>query len=199
MRVLISGILGAAVSAGVWLGLEHSVQKDLAWLMILVGLVTGYCVHRAAGSNAGAGYLRGALAVVLSLLAIVGGQRVYAQYMQSVNKSDAIETVRGEEPDGDGSAQESDEPAEEDQDEEGDAEDEYTKTIRDQSARLGEAGRGAGQKGIKNNLTEMEMLWMCVSALVAYLVGKGTGPVAASAKPEEPSGGPPPEGGEQDA
>jgi len=176
MRVLICGVIGAAAAAAAWLGLEHVLQKDVGWLAVLVGLVTGFSVHKGAGAATGGGYARGGLAALLALAAIVGGRQVYAKVMESVNDTAAPVAVvsTGEEAVVDDSGEVSSEGA---------------VTVVEEAPMEGlsrDGGGGAQKVPMKKRDFQMEMVWMCAAALVAYIVGKG--PDAVPVADEESEG-----------
>ena len=89
MRVLIGGIVGAVVAAVVWMAIEHNTKRELGWMAVAVGLMTGLAVRRAAGAGARASYVRGALAVVLAMIACVGARQVYANVISQASKGTA--------------------------------------------------------------------------------------------------------------
>ncbi len=183
MRVLICGIVGAAAAAAVWLGLELWLQKDIGWLALAVGLVTGLSVHKAAGGATGGGYVRGGLAALLALAAIVGGYKLKAKVMEAVNDAAAAVAV----------ASVAEDLADDDSD------DTVTSGAADSRVELppieqigiGEAG---GHKvSLKKRCSQMDMVWMCAAALVAYIFGKGRDPILATAEqtgeqPQDDSG-----------
>jgi hypothetical protein len=187
MRVLICGVIGAAAAAAAWLGLEHVLQKDIGWLAVLVGLVTGLSVHKGAGAATGGGYARGGLAALLALAAIVGGRQVYAKVMEAVNDTAAPVAVVS--------------TAEETIDDSGEVTSEGSATTveeyqPEEPSRMGDGG--AQKLPMKKRISEMEMVWMCAAALVAYIVGKGPDPVpVADEEAEGESGEAPPESQEE--
>ncbi len=161
MRILICGVVAAAAAAAVWLGLEHYLQKDLGWLALAVGLVTGLSVHKAAGGATGGGYARGGFAALLALAAIVGGRQVYAKVMEAMNDTaTAIAVVSVAEDQADDSA---DAATSEGTDSE-------VEPRRSERSRTQGAG---GHTVLKKRFSQMEMVWMCAAVLVAYVVGKG--------------------------
>lgn len=175
MRVLISGILGAAASSFVWFYLEHATKSEMGWLAIGVGLVTGLCVNAAAGAASRESFGRAALAVILTLTAVVGGRAVYAKVMQTMNTVETVGPVadvtqeaeaEGEAGGGEGEVTEVEEP--------------------DMSLRIPD-GAGAGvklEKPAMNSLSVLDMVYMGVSALVAYVIGKGR--TTSTVAPSEP-------------
>jgi hypothetical protein len=167
MRVLIGGLIGAAVSAAAWFGLEYATGREFGWLAIAVGVATGMCVNAAAGAGAAASYGRAALAVMLTMLALVGGRVVYAQIMRSVSQVTTV--VPGE----DLAAAEATEQ---------EAQEAVGATAGDAAApaeRTPLDFRGAGgltfQKPKATTMSEFDMLWMGLAALMAYFFGKGSG------------------------
>jgi len=180
MKVLISGIVGAAVATAAWLVLEHITQLDLGWLACLVGLVTGISIHLAAGPNARESFGRGALAVLLTLAACAGGRMLYAQYMRSIGNELNVKiakTVETEETDDEQDAIATDEVIE--QESVVSREDLAPESLRMQ------------KPTIKETVTEKDMLWLCLAALAAYITGKGRDNPPAEAIAESQGQAPP--------
>jgi hypothetical protein len=169
MRVLLGGLVGAIVSAAAWFFLEYTLMKEMGWLAIGVGLVTGLCINAAAGAGAVESYGRGALAVILALVGIVGGRAAYVKVMQNVSRVTTIAPA-GEEV-GDAPAEKVAEPTAE-----GDAapvaENAEQQIARPDGARISGTKM---QKPTVNSYKEMEVVWMAVAALAAYVTGKGSG------------------------
>lgn len=191
MRVLICGVIGAVVAAAAWLGLEHYLQRDVGWLAVAVGLVTGLSVHKGAGSALGGGYARGGLAALLALAAIVGGRQVYAKVMEAVNESaKAVVTAPVE------GTKTADDSGDEDTSSSG-VTDPEVEDLREGPSRMGGV---AGQKmPMKKRFSEMEMVWMVGAALLAYITGKGPDPVPVSEeKADEKTDEPPPAQGDSE-
>ncbi|MEM8944952.1 MAG: hypothetical protein AAGD11_07180 [Planctomycetota bacterium] len=163
MRALLGGIVGAVVSATAWLGIEHIQQTNYGWLVILVGLVTGVSVNKA-GAGSSAGFARGALAMVLTLAGIVGGQKGYAKFMEATTSTEAVATAAAIEVGGD------DEEAD---DEEADADSERTPAPPIETTPVDLGSRSYSKSAMKKNFGEWDMIWMCVAALAAYVTGKG--------------------------
>lgn len=166
MRVLIGGLIGAAVSSAVWFGLEYAMQREFGWLAIAVGVITGLCINAAAGAGAAASYGRAALAVLLTMLALVGGRLAYAQIMRSVSQ---VTTVVADD------KALRDAPAQEAQETNGEAVADVA--VANDRAALdlrGEPGLNF-QKPKATTMSELDMLWMGLAALMAYFFGKGSG------------------------
>jgi hypothetical protein len=167
MRVLIGGFIGAAVSAAAWFGLEYATGREFGWLAIAVGVITGICVNVAAGAGAAASYGRAALAVLLTMLALVGGRVVYAQVMRSVSQVTTV--VPGED------LAAADTPVQEAQEADGETTGDATVPAeRTPFDFRGEPGLSF-QKPKATSLNELDMLWMGLAALMAYFFGKGSG------------------------
>ncbi len=174
MRVLIGGVIGAAVAATVWLGLEFYLKQEFGWLACFVGVVTGLCVHKAAGANASGSYARGALAVAIALGAIVFGRQAYAKVMQVVVNQDKAAVVA----DVDTDASRAGEDDSEDVSEETDA-------LLFPEMEIESSVLGDQNLPLEKRFTEMDTVWMCVGALAAYVIGKGRDQVRVSVQDEE--------------
>ena len=188
MRALLGGLIGAAASAAGWLAVEHFQQASYGWMVVLVGLVTGFCVHKAGEGNSG-GFARGALAIILTLAAIVGGRQVYAKIMQASSTAASavtVDTAKVEVPD-----------ADEEEADTGEAPAPVvTPELAEDAGALGK--RGYSKTAMKKNLSEMDMVWMCVAALASYVIGKGGDEPAPGEEGEQGEGQPEQsEGGDQ--
>ena len=186
MRVLICGIIGAIAAAAGWMALEHTYTQEFSWMAVVVGLVTGLAINGAAGAKARGSYVRGALAVALALVACVFCRQVYAKVMAKTNVgASAVATA---------------EPAEE-------VDDTKTETaepeVKNESERTNplnveRGGGGASVRGMRidKGLSQWDMLWLSLSALSAYVVGKGRDKVVAQ---EEAAENPEPAEGSSEA
>lgn len=171
MRVLVCGVVAAAASAAVWLGLEYFLLMEIGWLAIAVGLVTGWSVRKSAGTATGGGYARGGLAALLALAAIAGGQQIKAKVMEALNDSAtpiAVVSMTEDQADDDSA-------------------DAATSAAADSEVELEQPpieriGIGAPGRHKMSRFSEMGMVWMCAAGLVAYIIGKGRDPIPASAE-----------------
>ena len=176
MKILFGGIIGAAVAVAVWLGLEHVTQMDLGWLACGVGVITGYCVHRAAGPNSGGSFVRGGLSVLLALVAIVGGRQVYAKVMEAITDKASVMIVASEP----GAIKALDDTS-------GDSTVTSQRSSPLEERQTAPVGMGPISKpSLKRSFSEWDMLWMCLAALAAYIVGKGRDEALPSAALDEP-------------
>jgi hypothetical protein len=180
MKTLISGIVGAAVAAVAWMALEHVTHKDFGWLALVVGLVTGVAVHWGAGAHARESFARGALAVLLTLTACVGGRMLYVAYVRSVSQQVTTHVAQV--------AKQLEQEARQDAD---DAEASAEAPPPADSRERDDRPRVKLQRPtLKQPITQWDMLWLCLAALVAYVTGKGvdrqpppTEPAATDAQP----------------
>lgn len=181
MRVFLGGLIGAAVAAAVWLGLEHVTQLNLGWLSCAVGAVTGFSVHRAAGPGSGGSFVRGALAVCLALVAIVGGRQVYVKVMAANTGTPIPKTFVApivSEPEAAEGQEESDAALPQTPD-------------RTRQRLLNAEAVSSPKVPFKNSHSDWDMLWMCLAAIAAYVIGKGRDEVPSPAASDEPQPDPP--------
>jgi hypothetical protein len=182
MRVLVGGIVGAAASAAAWFFLEYATGHEMGWLAILVGIVTGLCIDSAAGPSATESYARGALAVILTMIAMVGGRAVYAKVMQNVAHVGTLAPV----------ARTVDDTAAQGTVQVAQGDNAVAEPIADQQvqatrARTGDASLRMAKPTV-NSYKEMEVVWMAAAALCAYFTAKGSGTASPIMKNDAPEG-----------
>ncbi len=163
MRGLLCGVIGAAASAAAWLAAEHYQQANYGWMVCLIGVVTGISIKKASTSGA-SGFARGALAIILTLAAILGGRQVYARIMESTSTGDQPAQIILD-PEGEAEDEEAENT------EAPPAKTELPEPIEDLSA-LGKTNYS--KSAMKKNMSDRDMLWLCVAALAAYVTGKGS-------------------------
>ena len=174
MRALLGGLVGAAASAAAWFFIEYATKHELGWLAIAVGLVTGLCVNAGAPAGAAQSYGRAALAVALTMVAIVGGRAVYAKVMQNMIQVTSTMPAAPTLPPGAVSAET------EQAEEAGTAEEETVAAANEQGERQATGalnGKSRIPKPTVNSYKELVVVWMALAALAAYLTGKGSGKV----------------------
>ena len=170
MRVLVGGIIGALASAAAWFFLEYATGHEMGWLAIAVGAITGLCISAAAGAGSGESYARGALAVALTMVAMVGGRFVYAKVMQNVSQVTTLAPAAQAADDaGEGAAQVAQG--------EGAAAAVDERQAQALPVRTGD-GRVRMPKPTASTYEDINMVWMAVAALLAYFTGKGSGKTA---------------------
>jgi hypothetical protein len=169
MRVLLGGLVGAAASAAAWFFIEYATGQEFGWLAIAVGFITGMCINAAAGAGAAASYGRAALAVILTMMAMILGRTAYATIMQNVTNVTTIAPAAGNADDG--------APvAEEGASTEGAVE--VAPVERDRGSLGGPSTGLRMQRPTAGSVSELDMLWMGLAALAAYFTGKGSGRAA---------------------
>ena len=189
MKTLIAGIIGAAVAAVAWIGIEQAAAREIAWLACGVGLITGLAV-RAAAEHSGESIGRGALAAILALAACFGSFQMKVAYLknknkdaaepqvaQAVEKSDKADAADGEEAENP-EAEVNDQPVE-----------------RRDTSPMANVQTPAGLKAPQDTLSDWSMVWLSLSAVLAYVVGKGSSAVA----PATEEGAAPEDAGAADA
>jgi len=167
---LFGGIVGGAIGAAIWVAIEYSTQSEYGWIAWPVGLLVGLGVHKAASADIRGGFLRGAVAALLALAAVIGAGKAKAVVMTKMaekaaepanisakashdahDASEETETANGEAP--------------EVQD--------LLNVLESPSTSIIESSMPNKQG---NAFKEKDMLWLCLSAVTAYMVGKGSGP-----------------------
>lgn len=84
VMALVGGIIGGVIGAAVWAGISYSTNHEIGWIAWGVGFVVGAGVRLGAQDWDGA--VPGMLAVVLAVLAVLGGK--YASASLLVSKFD---------------------------------------------------------------------------------------------------------------
>jgi hypothetical protein len=203
MKVLLGGIIGAAASVAAWLGLDHVTQLDLSWLVCSVGVITGYCVHCAAGPRSGGSFVRGGLSVLLALVAIVGGRLAYAKVMEANTGQAAAVTVAKQSGGDEAQVEEvQDVEARKVETQEVETQEETEETTEESTATSQRSAmvddRSVAPVGMgpiatpsrKLTFSQFDMLWMSLAALAAYIIGKGRDEVQTTAAAKEPQSEP---------
>jgi hypothetical protein len=170
---LFGGILGGAFGAAVWVAIECTTGKEFAWMAWPIGLLVGWGVHKFAAADTRGGFMRGALAALLALAAILGAgwskQKIMTKQAAQAATPAVVGASSGTGEDGQNNAETS-------------GSDQVKVDLRELPT-----GRfsGTGEARSRNAFQNMDMLWLCLAALTAYVVGKGPG--TDSAGSEEPA------------
>ncbi len=184
MRVLLGGLVGAAASAAAWFFVEYATGHEFGWLAIAVGFITGMCINAAAGAGAAASYGRAALAVILTMMAMILGRTAYAKVMQNVTHVTTIAPAASKDAD--------DAPAAR---QEGAATEGAVEAVPVERERGSLGGPNTGlrmQRPTAGSVSELDdMLWMGLAALAAYFTGKGSGKTAPVVVETTPDGAAP--------
>ena len=162
LKWLIAGIIGGAVGAAVWVAVELYTGHEVAWLCVLVGVLTGLSV-RAATTRETRGYLSGAVAAIITLGAIIGSAKVMERIVveRSAESTDRA-TVRKAAPEPSEDPAHAETPA----DTEPDSAD---TTRRRQPTR---ADSGASQIVTRQSFPMGKMVLFGCAGLIAYFIGK---------------------------
>ena len=167
---LFGGIIGGAIGAAAWVGIEYATNSEYGWIAWPVGLLVGVGVRKGASADIRGGFFRGAVAALLALAAVMGAKYSLAKVMTmqaekaaepakiAANVSTDARTVETTKPSG--------------------ATNDIQEVLRTDTAIM--KSRIAKKSGSAFN--ELDMLWLCLSAFTAYIVGKGSG---ASSLPTE--------------
>ena len=175
---LFGGIVGGVIGALAWVAIEYTTESEFAWMAWPVGLLVGWGVHQYAAADTRGGFLRGALAALLALAAILGAgwskQKIMTKQAAQA-ATPAVVTSSGTGVDGQNDA-------------------ETSENIDRVNVDLGELPAGLFPGTVearpRNAFRNMDMVWLCLAALTAYVVGKGPG--TDSAGSEEPASEEPP-------
>jgi hypothetical protein len=203
-KSLVGAIIGGALGIVLLWFVQHHHGWDDYWMALPVALLTGLGVRFAAKVKGHPSYLRGALTGILSIAMFILGQYVVAQVVTrgaAAKQISAQEPPQGPAADEAGSAEENSEasadgaqapPAQEDESAQAAAdeqtEDQPQPATNDEPADATE-GTGAGSVQARVPLakqwTTMDLLWLCIAALIGYSLGRGS-----DAKPGEAANSP---------
>jgi hypothetical protein len=165
LNCLFGGIVGGVIGAAIWVSVEYSLQSEFAWMAWPVGLLVGWSVRKCAATDMRGGFLRGALAALLALAAIMGAgwskQKILTTQAGQVI-APAVVVTTGESEIGEQKTT-----------------NETTEAIEPVTVDIGTPSTGLFHGSIDpkagNAMQNMDMLWLCLAALTAYVVGKGAG------------------------
>jgi hypothetical protein len=170
-RTIIGAVIGAAIGIAIMVAVYLALGFDKVWMALPVAILTGLGVRTMVATGGHASYLRGAITGVLALGAYLAGGQVVAMVMQQ-RASAAAESTRIDRPadEGDKATEDGDEAGEEPAEEKADE----PKAAPPPSSR---PVAGAMKKStVPQNLTTLDFIVLCVSALIAYELGRGTAP-----------------------
>jgi hypothetical protein len=164
-RALLGAIIGAAVSIGLLVAVYIAFDLDKTWLALPVAILTGLGVRMMVSTSGHASYLRGALTGAIALGAYLLGWYVVAQVAQA-NASKAAEPRITQQA-------AADQP--EDTDDADAAKDEEPETPKAPAERTVRPAAATGQKAqMPKSFEPLDFVFLCVSALIAYELGRGT-------------------------
>jgi hypothetical protein len=163
-KALVGAIIGAALGIGLLVAVFLLFQLDAVWLSIPVALLTGLGVRMLVSTSGHASYARGALTGLLALAAYLGGWFVVKEVAQASANAPAKRPPPATQQADDEADENSDEPAE------ASTPPLVQPIVRD--PRGGAALRKAPQPG----QSTMDYIWLAIAGLVAYELGRGSGP-----------------------
>ncbi|MCI0331852.1 MAG: hypothetical protein L0228_01340 [Planctomycetes bacterium] len=163
-KAIVGAIIGAAIGIGVLVAVYLIFKIDKVWLALPVAILTGLGVRMMVSTTGHASYLRGAITGVLALGAYLLGWYAVAGLAQRYASaaSEPRAKVAAEQPAESGDAEKA-------TDEEKAPEAKAPEPERPRPA----AARGQKAQ-MPKGFSTMDFVWLCVSALVAYELGRGT-------------------------
>jgi hypothetical protein len=178
-RAIIGAVIGAAIGIAVLVAVYLALQIDSVWLALAVAVLTGLGVRMMVTTGGHASYLRGAITGAMALGAYLLGWYLVAMLAQqnAAKASQPTPTARSAEADADEKADDNeakgDEPADD----------------------ADEAPKARPATGIARRDAPTPKMWsgwdfvlLCVSALIAYELGRGTAAAPATVASDEPPG-----------
>jgi hypothetical protein len=188
-KTLVGAIIGGALGIVVLLFVQHHHGWDGYWMALPVALLTGLGVRLAAKVKGHPSYLRGALTGLLSIALFIAGQYVVAQVVtrgaaaKPVPTQESVVRPAADEANTENEAAAIEEPAAapqtQDQEAAEPAADEQAAPADDE--RTGPV-EGVGQAPmiartpLAKQWTTMDLLWLCIAALIGYSLGRGSEP-----------------------
>lgn len=162
-KALVGAIIGAALGIAALIAIQHFAQKDSTWLAIIVALLTGLGVRTMVSTSGHASYLRGAMTGVLALAAYWGGTQLFTYLVTQgiltkqiaaapAVAADLKEAAKGEA--GEGEAVAPVEPV----------------VVQPSGPIPG----GINRPRPPQEVNYWDMAWLCIAALLAYELGRGT-------------------------
>lgn len=186
-KAIVGAIVGAVIGVVLMFVLYQTTALATVWLAVLVALFTGVGVRIAGATSGGASYLRGAVTAILALAAYSVGCGVIAGYAQTQAAKAATPSI----------IEQAAEPAVEEQGEEAqteapaDAEDAAAPPAQMKAqAQPRPQGSGKPVAAMAQGLSIYDYIVLCISALIAYELGRGSASKTASAgkEPATPAG-----------
>lgn len=165
-KTLVGALIGAAVGVGLLVAAYLVFKQQGMWLAIVVALATGLGVKAAVSTSGHPSIARGAITLVLALLAYLGGWWLVA----GLAKGQAMVAAKQAAP---ASAEEKGEESPEAPSEEVA---EPTPLVAAEPIPGGRGGDGAAARKVAApGASPLDFVWLAIAALVAYELGRGTG------------------------
>ncbi len=167
MRTLFGALVGALLGGAITAGLTSAYNVQAYWPVVLAGLVAGVAMRKLA-SNDHVSYLRGALAALATVLAMIGGPLVGAKLISQQKPTiSKVETTAAAVEDA--TAKDSDEGGE---------------VVEQEPPPTPILSQAKGSIGKQSDINPLDAILMAVGCLLAYQIGKGS-ELATVAAPEE--------------
>jgi hypothetical protein len=182
-RTVIGAIIGAAIGIAIMVAAYLALSFDKVWLALPVAILTGLGVRMMVATGGHASYLRGAVTCALALAAYLVGWNVVATLAQQ-NAAKAAESTRAEAADaGDKSSADAEKA-------DGGATADETKPadpdkVEPAEVRPRQASTRMKKTAAPTSLSPLDFIVLCVSALIAYELGRGTAPKAVAVADDE--------------
>lgn len=165
---LLGAVIGAAVGVGLHVALATGMfgyQNEATWFAIVIGILTGLGVRQACRHHMERSYVRGALAGLIALAAIVAssfairevmkGKEVAAKKGAAAPAADAKDDAKDDAADADADKEPAEQPA-----------------AVDRTAVAAPGAVGPGKRGLADP-SPWEFVFMALGGLVAYELGRG--------------------------
>jgi hypothetical protein len=177
---LCGGILGGLIGGTAWVMIELLTHKEFGWIAWVVGVLVGLGVHVASSKELRGGFLRGAVAALLALAAIIGAKVSLAQIMTH-QAAKAAQPAVGHDSHSTGSEAPADAATG------GDGPNSLAVPPEEIERDVLRESLDSTQE---SSFKDWDMLWLCLGAITAYIVGKGAGPDTLPSDEPSPEMGP---------
>jgi len=165
-KTLVGALIGAAVGVGLLVAAYRFWGQQGMWLAIVVALATGIGVRSVVSTTGHPSITRGAITLILALLAYLGGWWVAALW---ASKDQAVAAAKQPLP---GAVEEKGELAEVP----GEEASEPAPLLAAEPIPGGRGADGAGARKVAApGASPLDFVWLAIAALVAYELGRGTG------------------------
>jgi hypothetical protein len=169
-KALIGAIIGGALGIAALIAVQYLTGVDQTWLAIVVALFTGLGVRAMVSTSGHASYLRGALTAILALAAFWGGTQLFSELAQRGVFAKSMPAPKIAAPEVDVEVAEDD----------GETDVVVEPVAPPVVARVENAGARNPRAAAAQS--PWDFVWLCLAALVAYELGRGT----SATVPKEP-------------
>lgn len=171
-NALIGAIVGGLIGVGVLVAAFMFFGAQHTALALVVAILVGAGVRAMVSTKGHASYFRGAITALVAIAAFVGGNFVVAKFAQSQMAANAGQPMRA--------AATAPKPSDEAADDASEATAEPVAAPVQIERRMGDATAGGRMRApTKQAFSTWDFIWISVSALVAYELGRGSAPSVA--------------------